>query len=131
MFEKLVCTKFLLPLIRSKIDPSQFAFVSGVSAGTTAALTLLSHRLYEFLDAKSGAVRLLTLDFLRRLAKFSMMLFSELPLILRYLINCYVCLVISYSIVSSVFLGITVTPPGLSFPAEFLKAAFLALYCSR
>lgn len=37
--------------------------MSGVSTGSTSALTLLSHRVFEFLDSASGAVRVLTLDF--------------------------------------------------------------------
>ena len=53
----------MLPLVKNRMSPSQFAYVSRPGAGTTPAVTILSHEVLKFLDGKSGAVRLLSIDF--------------------------------------------------------------------
>lgn len=65
VLERLVSRKFILPHIRSQLNPNQFAYIPGSSSGTTTALTIMSHKILQFLDASSGAVRLLTIDFSR------------------------------------------------------------------
>ncbi|MEL7309167.1 MAG: reverse transcriptase family protein, partial [Pseudomonadota bacterium] len=63
VFEKLIVKKFILPLVKNKVDYSQFAYISRPGSGTTCALVLTYHKILEFLDRHSGAVRLLSIDF--------------------------------------------------------------------
>jgi hypothetical protein len=44
------------------MDSMQFAFVPGIGKGTVCALALMQHRILEFLDRGSGAVRMLLID---------------------------------------------------------------------
>ena len=64
-----VLHKWLLPVITCKLDASQFAYVSRPGTGTTSALTLFVHKLSRFLDNKSGAVRILSVDFAKAFDK--------------------------------------------------------------
>ena len=61
VLERLVLKRWILPNVKSKMDSSQFAYVSRPGAGTTPAVTILYHKVLEFLDGKSGAVRLLSI----------------------------------------------------------------------
>jgi len=63
VFEKIVVEKFILPIIKDSVDPSQFAYIPRPGSGTTCALVLAYHKILEFLDARSGAVRILSVDF--------------------------------------------------------------------
>ena len=63
MLEKLVAVKWILPFIKNKLSQTQFAYLPGPGKGTTSALTLLYHRVLQFLDKESGSVRVLTLDY--------------------------------------------------------------------
>ena len=63
LLEKIVSTKFILPLISHRVSSSQFAYISRPGSGPTCALVLAYHRILQFLDASSGAVRVLSVDF--------------------------------------------------------------------
>ncbi len=71
LFEKLVLKKWILPCVRDKIDVSQFAYISRPGAGTISAVTILYHKILEFLDYKSGAVRILAIDFAKAFDKIT------------------------------------------------------------
>ena len=71
LFEKLVLKKWILPLVKNRMSPSQFAYVSRPGAGTTPAVTILYHEVLKFLDGKSGAVRLLSIDFAKAFDKIT------------------------------------------------------------
>ena len=63
ILEKLVVKKFLLPTVRDKVSPTQFAYIPRPGSGTIPALILAYHKIIEFLDSSSGAVRVLSVDF--------------------------------------------------------------------
>ena len=65
--ERIVSQRWILPFIRDRINVSQFAYLPG--RGTTVALTLLYNRILQFLDSKSGAVRILCIDFAKAFDK--------------------------------------------------------------
>jgi len=67
--EKLVANYWIKPSIRGRLRPDQFAYVPGPGTGTATALTLLYHKVLEYLDNESGAVRLLSIDFSRAFDK--------------------------------------------------------------
>ena len=62
MFEKIFCDKFVIPLVRDRVDPNQFADVPGPGKGTTVALTTMYLHLLRFLDDMSGAVTVAAVD---------------------------------------------------------------------
>ena len=62
VFEKLVCTKWLIPSIQKKVNPHQFAYVPGAGKGTVTALSAIYLHALKYLDAQSGAVRVVTID---------------------------------------------------------------------
>ena len=62
ILEKLVARHWVLPHIKN-LDVSQFAYIPRQGSGTVSALTLLYDNITRYLDSKSGAVRLLTVDF--------------------------------------------------------------------
>jgi hypothetical protein len=62
IYEKVVRDKWIIPSVKGKMDPLQFAFAPNVGLGTQNALVLMSHRILHWLD-KPGAVRILLLDF--------------------------------------------------------------------
>lgn len=62
ILEKLVVRHWLLSFI-SNLDASQFAYIPRSGSGTMSALTYMHNLIISYLDAKSGAVRLLSLDF--------------------------------------------------------------------
>ena len=62
VFEKLFCDKFVIPVIRDKVQQNQFAYVPGPGKGTTVALTSIYHHMIRFLDSASGCVRVATVD---------------------------------------------------------------------
>ncbi len=62
VFEKLLCHKWLKPVIRDKLGGDQFAYVPGVGKGTTNAITSLYLHILKYLDQKPGAVRVLAVD---------------------------------------------------------------------
>lgn len=63
LFEKIICAKFVLPIVTHRIDPLQFAYIPRPGSGTTCATVLTYHKIIRFLDSASGAVRFLTIDF--------------------------------------------------------------------
>lgn len=63
IFEKIIVTKFILPVIVHKVNRSQFAYVPRPGAGTTSAVVLTYHKILQFLDTASGGVRFLSCDF--------------------------------------------------------------------
>ena len=63
VFEKIVCKKFVFPFAKDKISESQFAYIPRPGCGVTPALVLAYHKILEFLDSKSGAVRVMSADF--------------------------------------------------------------------
>lgn len=63
VFEKLISKKLILPLIRDRLDQSQFAYFPKYGSGTTSALTLMTNMILSFLDTESGTVRVLSTDF--------------------------------------------------------------------
>ncbi len=62
VLEKLVLRHWFLPFVKS-IDSSQFAYIPRPGSGCMSALTLLQHYVLNYLDSRSGAVRLLSLDY--------------------------------------------------------------------
>jgi hypothetical protein len=62
VLERLVRDQWLLPAMRGKFDPLQFAFTPNPGSGTTCALSFITHKILEHLDTP-GAVRLLLVDF--------------------------------------------------------------------
>ena len=62
LFEKMFVTEFVLPVIRTKVRDSQFAYVSRAGAGAMTAAVLAYHKVLEFLDS-SRLVRMLSVDF--------------------------------------------------------------------
>jgi hypothetical protein len=62
VLERLVVKKLLLPCVKNKLDPLQFAFTPGPGKGTTTALVKIYNELVSFLD-QPGTIRLLQLDF--------------------------------------------------------------------
>ena len=69
VYEKLILKTMLLPYLRGKFHPSQFAFVPAPGTGAVNALTLLSHHILQFLDDTSGAVRILSIDLSKAFGK--------------------------------------------------------------
>ena len=69
LLEKIVCQKIIFPCVSNKIDLSQFAYIPRPGAGATSALVLAYHKIVEFLDVQSGAVRLLSADFSKAFEK--------------------------------------------------------------
>ena len=67
--EKIVATHWIKPYIRGRLQADQFAYIPGPGTGTSTALTLLYHKVLQFLDGESGAVRLLSIDFSRAFDK--------------------------------------------------------------
>lgn len=63
ILEKIVCKKFIFPVVKSKIDKSQFAYIPRPGSGVTSALVLTYHKILEFLDRTSGGVRVMSADF--------------------------------------------------------------------
>ena len=63
ILEKIVATKFILPVISKRLSKTQFAYVSRPGSGPTSALVYMYHNIVQFLDSSSGAVRLLSVDF--------------------------------------------------------------------
>ena len=63
IFEKIVLSKWILPFVSHKVSSTQFAYFPRVGNGTTCALTFLYHKILQFLDKESGAVRVLAVDF--------------------------------------------------------------------
>ena len=62
VLEKLVLRYWFPPFVKS-IDSNQFAYIPRPGSGCMSALTLLQHYVLNHLDSRSGAVRLLSLDF--------------------------------------------------------------------
>jgi hypothetical protein len=69
VLERAVARKWILPCLSSSANLSQFAYLPGSGRGTTVALTLMQHRILDFLDSSSGAVRLLSVDFAKAFDK--------------------------------------------------------------
>ena len=63
IFEKIVVTKIILPIVSRRVGISQFAYISRPGSGPVSALVLAYHKIVEFLDKSLGAVRLLSVDF--------------------------------------------------------------------
>ena len=59
---KIECDKFVIRLIRNRVNVSQFAYVPGAGKGTVVALTLMYFQLLRYLDKKSGVVRVTAVD---------------------------------------------------------------------
>jgi hypothetical protein len=62
VLERLVRDQWLLPAMRGKFYPLQFAFTPNLGSGTTCFLSFIAHKILEHLDTP-GAVRLLLVDF--------------------------------------------------------------------
>ena len=62
-FEKLFLNKVLLPFVRDRVRQCQFAYISRPGSGCTSALVTVNHKILQFLDSGSGAVRFLSCDF--------------------------------------------------------------------
>ncbi len=69
IFEKIVVTKYILPFVSRHVSTSQFAYISRPGSGATSALVITYHRIVDFLDKPSGAVRLLSTDFTKAFDK--------------------------------------------------------------
>ena len=61
LLEKIVVKRWILPVIQQRLSASQFAYLP--RRGTAVAMTLMYDQILRFLDSKSGAVRLLMVDF--------------------------------------------------------------------
>lgn len=61
LFERIVASKYIIPLIKDNISASQFAYIPRVGAGTTCALVKLQNEILKFLDSP-GFVRVLSVD---------------------------------------------------------------------
>ena len=62
IFEKIVCSNFLLPCISAKVRGNQFAYIPGPGKGTVTALTSIYLHILRFLDSQSGCVRVALVD---------------------------------------------------------------------
>lgn len=62
VLERLVCSKWLIPSIKEKVNSNQFAYVPGSGKGTSVALTTIYLHILKHLDRKSGGVRVATVD---------------------------------------------------------------------
>ena len=71
VMEKIVVSKRILPTIKSKLQPSQFAYIPRSGGGAASALTLINHHILKFLDLKSGAVRVVAADFSKAFDKLT------------------------------------------------------------
>ena len=71
VFEKIVAKKFIIPLVKNKVDPHQFAYIPRPGSGTTCALVLSYDKIVRFLDSASGAVRLMSIDYTKAFDKLS------------------------------------------------------------
>lgn len=69
VLEKIVARNWILPTLSAKSHASQYAYLPGAGNGTTNALTLLQHEILTFLDASSGSVRVLSVDFAKAFDK--------------------------------------------------------------
>ena len=69
VLEKFVAIKWILPRISVAASSSQFAYIPSIGGGTTTALILIQHKILEFLDSSSGAVRVLSIDFAKAFDK--------------------------------------------------------------
>lgn len=63
ILEKIVVRKFILPIVSQKVSSTQFAYIPRPGSGPTTASLLAYHKVLEFLDTSSGAVRILSVDF--------------------------------------------------------------------
>lgn len=98
VFERLVSKKYVLPLIKDRVNPSQFAFIPRPGAGTTSALVLAQHHILRFLDTSSGAVRLMSVDLSKAFDKLphpvivsACQKFHLSPLIVKWVISFLSC----------------------------------------
>jgi len=62
IFERILCTKFIIPAIRDRVNSNQFAYVPGPGKGTTNALNSMYLSTLKFLDSQSGVVRVAAVD---------------------------------------------------------------------
>jgi hypothetical protein len=62
VLEKLVARYWILPYIKH-MDCSQYAYIPRTGSGPVTALTMINHKVLNYLDGSSGAVRLMALDF--------------------------------------------------------------------
>ena len=62
IFEKIVCSNFLIPCISNKIKGNQYAYIPGPGKGTVTALTSIYLHILRFLDSQSGCVRVALVD---------------------------------------------------------------------
>ena len=69
----MLVSKWILPTIKSKLQPSQFAYIPRSGGGAASALTLINHHtcILKFLDLKSGAVRVVAADFSKAFDKLT------------------------------------------------------------
>lgn len=63
LFEKFILKKLVFPSIVNRLNRSQFAYIPRPGSGTTSALVTVYHKIVQFLDSSSGAVRFLSTDF--------------------------------------------------------------------
>ena len=62
VMEKIVVSMWILPNLYLR-QPSQFTYVPVSGRGAASVLTLVSHHILNFLDAKSRAARVIAADF--------------------------------------------------------------------
>ena len=71
LLERIVVKRWILPYVCGVMRPNQFAYVPGNGKGCTVALTLLYHKIIEYLDGRSGAVRILSVDYSKAFDKIT------------------------------------------------------------
>jgi hypothetical protein len=63
LLERFFLSKVVFPLVIDRISVSQFAYIPRPGSGTISALVTVHHKILQFLDSASGAVRFLSTDF--------------------------------------------------------------------
>lgn len=61
VFERIISRNFILPVVKDRVDQSQFGFIPRPGSGTLCALVFAQNKILRFLDS-SGAVRILSVD---------------------------------------------------------------------
>ena len=112
-------SKWILPTIKSKLQPSEFAYIPRSGA---SALTLINHHILKFLDLKSGAVRVVAADFSKAFDKLTF------EAIFSALFSFNLCRESVRILFDFLYVLITVYPSGQILPVACLREASLALF---
>ena len=84
VFERIVCSKWLVPSIRNCTDASQFAYIPGAGKGTVTTVTSIYLHCVRYLDQRSGCVRMATIDLQKAFDTIFILIVPLLKLALVY-----------------------------------------------